>query len=101
HAAFEFLVMGETLDAPRAREIGLVNRVVAPEIVEETALNAAELIASRPPEAVRLARQMMRGDRRDVVARINAEASAFPDLQHSREARDAFDDFINADRDAG
>lgn len=92
--AFEFLVMGETFDAPRAREAGLVNKVVAPEAVEETAFAAARHIASRPPEAIRFARQLMRGDRRDVVARITAEAAGFPDLQRSREARDAFEEFL-------
>lgn len=94
HAAFEFLVMGETFDAARAREVGLVSRVVAPEVVEETAIAAAEAIARRPPEAIRLARQMLRGDRRDVIARIGVEAASFPDLQRSREARDAFEDYV-------
>ncbi len=92
--AFELIALGESFDAARAREIGLVNRVVAAELVEETALAMARKIAGRPPEAVRLARLMMRGDRRDVVARIAAEAAAFPDLQRSREAQDAFQEFL-------
>lgn len=94
HLAFELLVMGETFEAARAREIGLINRVVAPEVVEDTAREAADRIARRPPEAIRFARQLMRGDRRDVVARVTAEAAGFPDLQRSREARDAFEEFL-------
>lgn len=86
HAAFELLVMGEIMDANRAREVGLVNKTVAADSVEEIALQAATQIAMRPPEAVRLAKRMMVGDRRDAVTRISNEASSFATLQRSPHA---------------
>lgn len=89
HLAFELLVMGTTFDATRAREAGLVNRVVPPEEVEDVARAAATQIASRPPEAVRMARRLMLGDRRDVVTRITDEAAGFPNLQRSPHASGA------------
>jgi enoyl-CoA hydratase/carnithine racemase len=89
HVAFELLVMGETLDAMRAKEVGLVNKIVAAEAVDEAAREAALAIAERPPEAVRLAKRMMVGDRRDVVTRITSEASSFAALQRSPHASSA------------
>jgi enoyl-CoA hydratase/carnithine racemase len=86
HSAFELLVVGDTMDAARAKEAGLVNRVVPPEAIEETARRVAEQLAARPPEAVRLAKRMMVGDRRDVITRITSEASSFPALQNSPHA---------------
>ncbi len=86
HSAFELLVVGDTMDAARAKEAGLVNRVVPAEAVDETARQVAEQLAARPPEAVRLAKRMMVGDRRDVVTRITSEASSFPALQNSPHA---------------
>lgn len=96
--AFELLVMGENFDAHRAHQIGLISRVVPPELVEETAAIAAEAIASKPPESVRMARKLMRGDQRDIVQRIDVEASGFAELLRSREARDAFEAFLSRRR---
>jgi enoyl-CoA hydratase/carnithine racemase len=86
HVAFELLVLGETLDTARAKEIGLVNRIVAAESVEEAAFGVATRLAERPPEAVRLAKRLLVGDRREVVTRITSEASSFAALQRSPHA---------------
>jgi enoyl-CoA hydratase/carnithine racemase len=96
--AFELLVMGDNIDAPRAQEMGLISRIVPPDLVEEAAAMAAEAIANKPPEAVRAARKLMRGDGRDISQRIDAEANAFADLLRTREARDAFEDFLSRRR---
>lgn len=100
HLAFELLVMGQSFDAARAREAGLVNRVVPPEALEDAARAAAEQIAGQPPEAVRMARRMMLGDRRDVAARIAAEAATFPTLQLSPHASGALQRRIASGRGA-
>ncbi len=89
HRAFELIVLGEQFDAQRALESGLINRVVAPEEVDDVAHACAASLASKPPEAVRTARRLMRGDRRDVLARINHEAASFADLLRSPAALDA------------
>ncbi len=89
HHAFELMVMGQQFDAHRALQVGLVNRVVGVDDVEPGGRAAAETLAALPVEAVRLARRLMRGDRREVVARIDQEASGFAELLRSPPARDA------------
>jgi len=50
--AAELLFTGDVIDAPTAREIGLVSRVVPHEVVVSSALDIAHRIASNPPLAV-------------------------------------------------
>jgi enoyl-CoA hydratase/carnithine racemase len=50
---FELLFTGEFLSAERAAELGLVNRVVAPEALDETVATLARSLASKAPEAMR------------------------------------------------
>jgi enoyl-CoA hydratase/carnithine racemase len=52
-SAFELLFTGEFLSAERACELGLVNRVVAPEALDAEVSALARSIAEKPPEAVR------------------------------------------------
>lgn len=47
--AMEMLLTGEPVDAKRALEWGLVNRVVAPRDLDSEVLKLAELLASKPP----------------------------------------------------
>lgn len=92
--AFALLTMGETFDARRAFAAGLVSRVVAPEEVEGASQEAAARIAAKPQEAVRIARRLMRGERRDLLQQIDQETSAFADLLRSTAARDALQAYI-------
>ena len=50
--AMEMLLTGEAISAGRAREIGLVNRVVAPEALDAEVESLARLIASKSPAAI-------------------------------------------------
>ena len=59
-AAFEYLVTGEFMDAKRARELGLVNRVVPAERLENETLAMAEVIAAKLPAAVAMGKQAFR-----------------------------------------
>lgn len=54
---FEMLVTGEFIDAARAREIGLVNRVVAPEALEAETAALADHIAAKLGSAVRIGKR--------------------------------------------
>lgn len=96
--AFELFVLGDQFDAQRAHQAGFVNRVVSAEDVEPVAVAAARAIAAKPPEAVRTALKLMRGDRLDVVQRIEKEVANFGDLLRSPAARDALQDFIDRPR---
>jgi enoyl-CoA hydratase/carnithine racemase len=58
--ASELLYTGEVIDAATAAEWGLVSRVVpAPRLMDE-ALALAERIAAQPPDALRLAKSLLR-----------------------------------------
>lgn len=60
YRAMEMVLTGEPIGAREAHALGLVNRVVPVERYLQEALDLAELIASRPPVAVRLAREAVR-----------------------------------------
>lgn len=56
-AAFEMLVTGEFIDAARALQLGLVNRIAAPELLSETTMDMAATIAAKLPAAIRLGKR--------------------------------------------
>lgn len=56
--AFEMLMTGEFIDAATAREIGLVNRVVAATQLDEDVHALATRIAAQPPVAVRMGKAL-------------------------------------------
>jgi enoyl-CoA hydratase/carnithine racemase len=95
HRAFELLVMGESFDATRAYNAGLVNRVVPAEEVETAGFAAARALAAKPPEAVRMARRLLRGDSRPLLQRIDQEVAGFTELLRSPAARDALQAFLD------
>lgn len=92
--AFEMLVLGDPFSADRAREAGFVNAIIPAEALESTAIKAAARLAAKPPEALTLARQMLRGATGDVSQRVDEEAAAFAARLSSPEAREAFQAFI-------
>ena len=55
--AMEMILSGDFIDAQEAHRIGLVNRVVPPEELMKAAMELAQKIASRPPLAVRYAKE--------------------------------------------
>lgn len=92
--AFELLVLGEPFTAERAREAGLVNAIVAEDELEATARQAAIRLARKPPEALALARRLLRGDTDAISARIEEEARLFSERLTSPEAQEAFQAFL-------
>ncbi len=92
--AFALLALGEAIPAEEARVAGLIWKVVEPAAVEAETLKAAALLAAKPPEALRIARNLLRGDRSEILARIDEEAAHFSARLKSREARSAFEAFF-------
>lgn len=93
--AFEMLVLGETFSGERAREAGLVNVVVAADALDETAHGAALRLASKPPGALKIARDLMRGaDVDEIIERLEAESRLFAECMKSPEASEAFQAFV-------
>jgi enoyl-CoA hydratase/carnithine racemase len=55
--AFEMLVTGEFVEAARAREIGLINRIAPPEALDDATLTLARTVASKLGAAVRIGKR--------------------------------------------
>jgi len=92
--AFALLAAGETFSAAEAKESGLIWHVTTPEAVEKETLAAAAKLAAKPPEALRIARDLIRGSREDIIARIHDESVHFEAQLRSAEARTAFEVFM-------
>lgn len=92
--AFALLAAGEPLSAAEARESGLIWRVTTPEALEEETLAAAARLAAKPPEALKIARDLLRGSSHDILSRIHEEAGHFEAQLRSAEARAAFEAFM-------
>ena len=92
--AFAMFAAGEAFSAEDAREAGLVWKVTTPEEVERQALAAAAKLAAKPPEALKIARDLIRGPREEIIARIDEEARHFSARLKSAEARAAFEAFM-------
>jgi enoyl-CoA hydratase/carnithine racemase len=87
--------MGEPFTADRAKEAGLVNHVVPPEALESAAMTAAEALAAKPREAVRLAKRLLKGDPAPVKKRMEEEIVLFLERLKSKEAVAAFEAFLH------
>lgn len=58
--AAELLMLGDAFNAEKARELGLVNAVVAADALEQTARSKARQLAAKPPEALRQTKILLR-----------------------------------------
>ncbi|AZN72822.1 crotonase/enoyl-CoA hydratase family protein [Georhizobium profundi] len=93
--AFAMLAAGLPFSAEEAREAGFVWRVVPPDALEAEALSLARDIAAKPPQALAIARDLIRGSEQQVLERIDAEAEHFKAQLKSAEARAAFEAFMS------
>jgi enoyl-CoA hydratase/carnithine racemase len=98
--AFALLGLCEPLSAKRAKACGLIYEVVAEDALEQAVLAAAGRIAAKPPEALKIARDLMRGDREELVARIREESRLFAARLTSNEAKAAFQAFMTRKKPA-
>jgi enoyl-CoA hydratase/carnithine racemase len=97
--ALELMLMDTTIDAQRALDIGLINRVVPPEQLMPAALEMARSIASLPPPAVRWVKRVtyMNLDSGFEQA-LNLEAMAESMLVDTTEFKDSLAAFVDKRR---
>ena len=91
--ALELVLTGDLVDAARAREMGLVNAVVAADAVLPVALAYAERIAANGPLAIRAARELVRMaavDRGSVRTRLDHWRPIVFASEDAREGAKAF-----------
>jgi enoyl-CoA hydratase/carnithine racemase len=92
--AFALLVAGLPITADEAVAAGLIWKVVPAHALEAETLAAAAMLAAKPPEALRIARHLLRGGPEDIHARIDTEAALFSERLRSPEAQAAFRAFL-------
>lgn len=92
--AFEMLALGTPFPASRMAEAGLINAIVPASDLDAKVMEAAVALASKPPEALKAARRLMRGDPSEIIKRTDAEAVTFAERLASPEAREAFQAFL-------
>jgi len=93
--AFALLALGTGFSAERAKAAGLIYEVVPEDDLEKIVMTAAEAIAAKPPEALKIARDLMLGDRDALVGRIRVEGEHFRARLKSDEAKAAFIAFMS------
>lgn len=78
--ASELLLLGGSVDATRAVELGLVNEVLDDAELIPHAIAQAQRLAMQPAAAVLASKRLLKGAERDILALFEEEARAFLEL---------------------
>jgi enoyl-CoA hydratase/carnithine racemase len=99
HRAAEMLLLGTPIDAARAYEIGIVNRVVdGDQALMPEARALARSIAQQPPGALMATLRLLHGGSTTVLGRMEEELDAFRQQLGSEEFRAAAQEFLGKRR---
>ncbi|MPY47482.1 enoyl-CoA hydratase/isomerase family protein [Streptomyces acidicola] len=94
--AAELALTGEVIDASRALEIGLVNRVVGPDELIPSAVELACRIAAKSWRAIEATKQALRAAWQvDLTTAMNAGFWAVAALHHSDDLSEGIDAFLD------
>lgn len=90
--AAELAFTGDLIDAPRALELGIVNRVVADADLAEAAVALAARIAARPRKALIATKQLLRASwQSDLIGAMAMSYWTTSTLQYSADFREGID----------
>lgn len=93
--AMEMIFTAETIDAQRAKEIGMANHVVPPEELMDYCITLAKKIASNAQVAVRTSKlAIRRGIDCDISTAVTYEALAFATCFGTEDQKDAMKAFV-------
>ncbi len=92
--AFAMLAAGIGFSAAEAKEAGLIWKVVPEAEVEQITLTCAAELAKKPPQALKIARDLLRKGRVGIAERIEEEAAHFSSQLKSPEVKAAFQAFM-------
>jgi enoyl-CoA hydratase/carnithine racemase len=94
--AAELLMLAEPFSAATAREYGLINQVLADDVVIDRARSIAQTLARKPAAALRATKRLMRAPLADSITQvIDREVEVFSQRLVSPEAREAFEAFLS------
>src|SRR5216684_163936 len=93
--AAELILTGQSFDARRAAELGLVTRVVPNPELLATATDTAQKLAQKPPAALQACKRLMkRSTREQLEQAVRLENEEFSERVRSAEATEAFTAFL-------
>ncbi len=93
--AKELIYTGDVVDAAKAMNIGLVNKVLSPDTLMETAIALAQKIAKKGPAAILIAKNVInRGIQNDLTMGQSIERDGFLQCFASGEAREGMTAFV-------
>jgi enoyl-CoA hydratase/carnithine racemase len=84
--AFAMLVAGLPFTAEEARDAGLIWKIVAEDELEQSVLSAATHLIDRPRLALAESLRLVRGEAREILARMDDEMTLFIERLRSEEA---------------
>lgn len=94
--ALELLLSGEIIDAKRAEQIGLVNRVVSDEGLSEASMEWAQRLSEGPPYAMGITKSIVyKSFEIDLGTELELEAFAVPVCLQSEDHREGVKAFID------
>lgn len=98
-AAAELLLLGLPFDARRAAELGLVTRVVSDDRLLATAMETAQILASKPAGALQASKRLLKQwSREHTELAVRVETEEFAARVRSDEAREAITAFLQKRR---
>jgi enoyl-CoA hydratase len=93
--AMKMVLTGEMIDARTAFSAGLVAEITPPELTIERAIKLAQTIASKPPLAVRLAKEvMLKAFETTLEAGLNVERKSYTLLTATEDRREGIAAFL-------
>jgi len=93
--AAELILTGQSFDARRAVELGLVTRVVPNQELLAIATDTAQKLAQKAPAALQACKRLMKQSTREQVERaVKLENEEFSERVRSAEAKEAFTAFL-------
>jgi enoyl-CoA hydratase/carnithine racemase len=97
--AMEMVLFGEQFGVGEAQNIDLINEVVTDQLVLDRAMQRAETLAGRSPEAVQAAKQLLKSSTADAITQAMCrERDIFSERLASADAQSAIAGFFNRKR---
>ena len=92
--ASEWLLLGESVTAESAKDMGMLNEVLETEALQAKVMQTAQKLAVLPQAALRQSKRLMKANTIAVKDHMYAELKIFIAAMQSEEAKQAFDAFV-------
>jgi enoyl-CoA hydratase/carnithine racemase len=90
----EAMLLASSIDAAKAVEWGIANASLDADLLRARAIESAQALANKPPNALRAAKALLRGDTDDLVAHIQVELEVFAEMLTGAEFTSAAQRFL-------